>query len=163
VRYFSSHNMLVSCFFWATIFGARVIFWGDPYLNSTTVLFDIGRNQPNERSIYIIRLRLHNFYSSFISSPYDRSVEENWILFKQCTLNIIDEAKCIKNHQNLPRVNKDIRHKIKKRKKLHDHEKALVHGHNIKIKNKITANLRSAHDAYCNHLFDSSNHKRLWS
>jgi len=32
-----------------------------------------------------------------------------------------------------------------------------------KINNEIIANPRSAHDAYCNHLFDSSNHKRFWS
>ena len=31
-----------------------------------------------------IKARLHSFHSSFVSSnPYDRSVEENWILFKQ--------------------------------------------------------------------------------
>jgi len=32
-------KVLIGCFFWAAILGARVIF-GDPYLNSTTVLFD---------------------------------------------------------------------------------------------------------------------------
>ena len=31
------------------------------------------------------------------------------------------------------------------------------------IKNEIIAKLRSVHDAYCSHLFDSSNHKRFWS
>jgi len=31
--------MLIGSFFWAEILGARVIL-GDPYLNSTTVLFD---------------------------------------------------------------------------------------------------------------------------
>jgi len=118
-----------------------------------------------------IKARLHSFHSSFVSSnPYDRSVEENWILFKQCILNTIDElipAKCVKNHQNLPWINKDIRHKIKKRKKLYDHAKLTGSSSSWaqykKIKNEITANLRSAHDAYCNHLFDSSNHKRFWS
>jgi len=83
-------------------------------------------------------------------------------------LNTIDElipAKCVKNHQNLPWVNKDIRHKIKKRKKLYDHAKLTGSSSSWeqykKIKNEITAKLRSAHDVYCNHLFDSSNHRRF--
>jgi len=96
---------------------------------------NIGRKRSisAKRKIYLyhlheIKARLHNFYSSFISSnPYIWSIcWRNWILFKQCILNKIDElvpAKCIKNHQNLPWVNKDIRYKIKKRKKLHDHAK----------------------------------------
>jgi len=33
------HRTIVGCFFWAAVLKARH-FWGDPYLNSTTVLFD---------------------------------------------------------------------------------------------------------------------------
>ena len=36
---FLSHNMLIGCFFCVAILGA-LHFWGDPCLNSTTVLFD---------------------------------------------------------------------------------------------------------------------------
>ena len=35
--------MLIGCFFQAAILGAHVIFGGDPYLNSTTVLFDTSQ------------------------------------------------------------------------------------------------------------------------
>jgi len=45
MRYFLSRNMLI---FRAAILGACVIFWGDPYLNSTTALFDLGnKNEPS--------------------------------------------------------------------------------------------------------------------
>jgi len=30
------------------------------------------------------------------------------------------------------------------------------------IRNEIASNLRTSHDAYCSHLFDSCNHKRFW-
>ena len=83
-------------------------------------------------------------------------------------IDTIDElipTKRIKNHQNLPWVNKDIRHKIKKRRKLYDHAKSTGNPSSWaqykQIKNDIIAKLRSAHDAYCSHLFDSSNHKRF--
>ena len=146
----------------------------------------IGNKRPItvKRKIYLyhkanldeIKVRIQSFHDVFLSNdPFERPVEENWILFKQCILDTIDElipAKCIKNHQNLPWVNKDIRHKIKKRKKLYDHAK-LTGNHSSwaqykQIKNKIiaklrSAKLRSAHDAYCSHLFDSRNHKRFWT
>ena len=51
--------------------------------------------------------------------PYKQPVEENWILLRQCILDTIDDlvpTKCIKNHQNLPWVSKNIRHKLKKKR-----------------------------------------------
>jgi len=36
-------DKVIGCFFWAAILGARIIFSGDPYLNSTTVLFDYSQ------------------------------------------------------------------------------------------------------------------------
>ena len=35
-----AYSMLIGCFFWVAILGGAHHFWGDPYLNSTTVLFD---------------------------------------------------------------------------------------------------------------------------
>jgi len=141
----------------------------------------IGNKRPTtaKRKVYLyhkanldeIKTRLQSFCDSFLSSnPNERSVEENWTLLKQCLLDTIDDlvpTKRIKNHQNLPWVNKNIRHKIKKRKRLYDRAKSTgnpsLWAQYKQIKNEITANLRTAHDAYCGHLFDSSNHKRFWS
>jgi len=52
---FSSCNMLIGCFFRAEILGARVIF-GDPHLNSTTVLFDKVNSIINEKTFKALAL-----------------------------------------------------------------------------------------------------------
>ena len=151
---------------------------------AVTFKLNIRRKQliPSKRKIYLyhkanfelIRERIQNFQTSFLqNNSLENTVEENCNQMKSCILTTIEDlvpTKTFRSQHNLPWVNKALRHKIKKRKKMHDHAKASGN-QNLwalykKIRNEVGADLRNAHDAYCHHLFNSthsSNRKRFWS
>ena len=140
--------------------------------NLEAVLFQLNqlhnKGQTNYRKIYQfhkaniegLHRELHQFQSS---NPYASSVEDNWSVFKQELLELLDKyapSKTPNSGKHLPWLNKFIKHKMKKRKKLYDRARrtqAIGDWENYKkIKNYVNLSIKAAYNKYCNHLFDNS-------
>ena len=109
----------------------------------------------------------------FFTDLYLRTVNENWILFKDKLHAAIDAFvphKLTKSKYNLPWLTKSIKRQMRKRDRLHSLVKhinnATMKAAYRKQRNKVVALLRSSHTNYlCNEIGESlaSNPKRFWS
>ena len=117
---------------------------------------------------------MNNFTTSFLANnPYSQSVEDNWVLFRDTLLNIVEKCvshKLLNPHKHLPWMSKDIKLQMKKRKKLYDRARSTQSTGDWeayrKAHNKVIQSLSKAHQNYYTYLFDNSytdNHKRFWS
>ena len=61
-------------------------------------------------------------------------------------------------NNDLPWINRELKCKFNKRKRLYDHARHTKNSRDWeaykKIKNEIIINLKQAHDAYCNYMFN---------
>ena len=96
-------------------------------------------------------------------NPYQRSVEENWTIFKEAIHSIIKrniQAKIIKNHKDLPWLHHSIKCKMKKRNRLYIRAKHTQNNSDLtayrQLRNEINSLMSKAHENYCKHLFDDS-------
>ena len=119
-----------------------------------------------------MKAKLQRFEKDFIESdPFGRTVEENWMLFKQYISTAINEfvpTKYVKRNNDLPCM--DQQSTQVQNEKFYDHARFTKNPRDWaaykKLKNEIIIDLQQAHDAYCNHMFDAtytSNRKRFWS
>ena len=121
-----------------------------------------------------INEELSNFTTSFLSnSPYDNTVENNWLQLKDTLLHIIDKYvpfKHVNNGNHLPWITKSIKLQMKQRKSLYDKAKRTQAASDWrayrKARNQVNKALSTAHQQYYTHLFDdahTNNNKRFWS
>ena len=117
---------------------------------------------------------MNSFTTSFLANNlYNQSVEDNWVLFRDTLLNIVENYishKLFNPHKHLPWLSKNIKLQMKKRKKLYDQLE--VHTQSIKdwqaykkARNKVIKSLSTTHQNYYTYLFDNSytdNQKRFW-
>ena len=135
----------------------------------------------NSHNIYLyhkgdfdgIKKSITDFQKAFLSSnPYDKSIEQNWLAFKNVVNQVVQ--KCIpqkqaKSSKHIPWLNKSIKSKMKERKCLYDIAKKTKSIEAWKsyqrLRNRITKEIEIAHTDYQSQLFtDDSNNtsKRFW-
>ena len=135
----------------------------------------------NNHNIYLyhkgdfdgIKKSITDFPKAFLSSnPYDKSIEQNWLAFK----NVVNQAvqkyipqKQAKSSKHIPWLNKSIKSKMKERKHLYDIAKKTKSIEAWKsyqrLRNRITKEIEIAHTDHQSQLFtDDSNNtcKRFW-
>jgi len=123
MRYFLSHNMLIGCFFWEAILGAHIIFWGDPYLNSTTVLFDycnrftcqisfsLWNYMPNTSGICPDYCYLYSFTVCLVKSfkgMFESLITSKYYSSNHClttTTETVSRETSIMSHRDTPPIN----------------------------------------------------------
>ena len=71
----------------------------------------------------VIKQEVFEFSQAFFSeNPYQRSVEENWVIFKEAIHNIIERnipTKIMRSHKDLPWLHYLIKCKMKRRSRLY--------------------------------------------
>ena len=121
-----------------------------------------------------IKPEAFKFSQAFLNeNPYQRSVEDNWSIFKETMHDINNRnipTKLIKSHKDLPWLNHSIKRKMKRRNHLYIRAKRTQSIFDWtaykQLKNEINNLMSKAHEDYCKHLFDNSfceSCKRFWS
>ena len=71
---------------------------------------------------------MNDFTTSFLANnPYSQYVEDNWVLFRDTLLTIVEKRvphKLLNPHKYLPWLSKKIKLQMKKRKKFYDHARS---------------------------------------
>ena len=130
--------------------------------------------QYHKANIPEINEEINNFTTSFLANnPYRHSVEDNWNIFRDTLLSIVEKHvphKLLNPYKHLPWLNKNIKLQMNKRKKLYDHARCTQSTCDWeaykKARNKVNMALKVAHQQYYTYLFDNSytsNQKRFWS
>ena len=109
----------------------------------------------------------------FQSDPYKRPVENNWNNFKDMIFEMTNRhvpSRMVKNRKEAPWLNREIKRKISKRRRLYNKAKATQNENDWKayrkLRNEVNSLVDKAHNNYCKYLFDDShcnNRKRFWS
>ena len=76
------------------------------------------------------------------------------------TKNEFVPTKYVRRNNDLPWINRELKRKFKKRKRLYDHARLTKNSRDWeaykKIKNEIIIDLKQTHDAYCNYMFNAT-------
>ena len=120
-----------------------------------------------------LREHLAIFQQDFLSAnPYARTVEANWTDFKNIIMQGLQKfipQKQVRSSNHIPWLSRQIKHKIKERKRLYNIAKQKqtsgAWASYRKIKNEITNEIRAAHSTYQCSLFENdskSTSKKFW-
>jgi len=137
--------------------------------------------QNSSHSVYLynrgnfdsLRERIATFQQDSLSTEtYARSIETNWTDFKDMIKQAMNEfipQKQVQSSNHIPWLNRQIKHKIKERKRLYNiarrSQTPNAWASYRKIKNEITKEIRTAHSIYQCQLFENDSNntsKKFW-
>jgi len=90
----------------------------------------------------------------FEQDLYNRTIQGNWHLLKDCIANVIEKYVVIKSHKDAPWLNQFIERKMRLRNKLYVCAKRWsAYRH---VRNEVNNLMKEAYHNYCKHLFEDS-------